>query len=101
MRRLLWFSVGFACACLVAANALPEAALGWVALLCAALTLGLWLLAKRGTPGGAPPARRRLRRIIRVLTLGTAVGLFKSVVSCVLISSSLFAAYKFAGYKVF
>jgi len=33
--------------------------------------------------------------------IGTAVGLFKSVVSCVLISSSLFAAYKFAGYKVF
>ena len=33
--------------------------------------------------------------------IGTAVGLFKSVVSCVLISSSLFVAYKFAGYKVF
>lgn len=33
--------------------------------------------------------------------IGTAVGIFKSVVSCVLISSSLFVAYKFAGYKVF
>ena len=33
--------------------------------------------------------------------IGTAVGLFKSVVSCILISSSLFVAYKFAGYKVF
>ncbi len=33
--------------------------------------------------------------------IGTAVGLFKSVVSCVLISTSLFVAYRFAGYKVF
>lgn len=33
--------------------------------------------------------------------IGTAVGLFKSLVSSVLISSSLFVAYKFAGYKVF
>ena len=33
--------------------------------------------------------------------IGTAVGLFKSVVSTVLISLSLFIAYKFAGYKVF
>ena len=33
--------------------------------------------------------------------IGTAVGLFKSVVSSVLISISLFVAYKFAGYKVF
>ena len=33
--------------------------------------------------------------------IGTAVGLFKSAVSFVLISSSLFIAYKFAGYKVF
>ena len=33
--------------------------------------------------------------------IGTAVGLFKSVVSSILISSSLFIAYKFAGYKVF
>ena len=33
--------------------------------------------------------------------IGTAVGLFKSVVSCILISSSLFIAYRFAGYKVF
>ena len=33
--------------------------------------------------------------------IGTAVGLFKSVVSSVLISLSLFVAYRFAGYKVF
>ncbi len=33
--------------------------------------------------------------------IGTAVGLFKSLVSCVLISSSLVIAYKTAGYKVF
>lgn len=33
--------------------------------------------------------------------IGTAVGLFKSVVSSVLISISLIVAYKFAGYKVF
>ena len=33
--------------------------------------------------------------------IGTAVGLFKSLVSSVLISSSLVIAYKFAGYKVF
>ena len=33
--------------------------------------------------------------------IGTAVGLFKSLVSSVLISTSLFVAYKFAGYKVF
>lgn len=33
--------------------------------------------------------------------IGTAVGLFKSVVSSILISTSLFVAYKFAGYKVF
>ena len=33
--------------------------------------------------------------------IGTAVGLFKSVVSMVLISLSLFAAYKVAEYKVF
>lgn len=33
--------------------------------------------------------------------IGTAVGLFKSVVSSVLISISLVVAYKFAGYKVF
>lgn len=33
--------------------------------------------------------------------IGTAVGLFKSVVSCVLISSSLYVAYKFANYRVF
>ena len=33
--------------------------------------------------------------------IGTAVGLFKSVVSSILISTSLIVAYKFAGYKVF
>ncbi len=33
--------------------------------------------------------------------IGTAVGLFKSLVSSVLISISLFVAYRFAGYKVF
>lgn len=33
--------------------------------------------------------------------IGTAVGLFKSLVSSILISASLFIAYKFAGYKVF
>ena len=33
--------------------------------------------------------------------IGTAVGLFKSVVSSILISVSLVVAYKFAGYKVF
>lgn len=33
--------------------------------------------------------------------IGTAVGLFKSVVSSILISTSLFVAYRFAGYKVF
>ena len=35
------------------------------------------------------------------LSIGTAVGLFKSVVSCVMISTTLWIAYKFAGYKVF
>jgi putative aldouronate transport system permease protein len=34
-------------------------------------------------------------------SIGTAVGLFKSVVSCILISLSLFTAYKVANYKVF
>ncbi|MDR1600295.1 MAG: ABC transporter permease subunit [Oscillospiraceae bacterium] len=33
--------------------------------------------------------------------IGTAVGLFKSVISCVLISSSLYVAYRFANYRVF
>jgi putative aldouronate transport system permease protein len=33
--------------------------------------------------------------------IGTAVGLFKSVVSCTLISLSLYTAYKFANYRVF
>lgn len=33
--------------------------------------------------------------------IGTAVGLFKSVISCVLISLSLYIAYKVADYKVF
>jgi putative aldouronate transport system permease protein len=33
--------------------------------------------------------------------IGTAVGLFKSVISCVLISTSLIVAYKTADYKVF
>ncbi len=33
--------------------------------------------------------------------IGTAVGLFKSVVSCILISLSLFIAYKVANYRVF
>ena len=33
--------------------------------------------------------------------IGTAVGLFKSVVSCSLISLSLYTAYKFANYRVF
>lgn len=33
--------------------------------------------------------------------IGTAVGLFKSVVSCILVSSSLIIAYKFADYRVF
>ena len=33
--------------------------------------------------------------------IGTAVGLFKSVVSSVLISTSLIISYKFAGYRVF
>ena len=33
--------------------------------------------------------------------IGTAVGLFKSVISCVLISLSLYIAYKVANYKVF
>lgn len=34
-------------------------------------------------------------------SIGTAVGLFKSVVSCILISASLIIAYKAADYKVF
>lgn len=34
-------------------------------------------------------------------SIGTAVGLFKSVVSCILVSLSLYIAYKFADYKVF
>jgi putative aldouronate transport system permease protein len=33
--------------------------------------------------------------------IGTAVGLFKSVISCTLISASLYIAYKFANYRVF
>jgi len=33
--------------------------------------------------------------------IGTAVGLFKSVVSCTLISASLYIAYKVANYRVF
>jgi putative aldouronate transport system permease protein len=33
--------------------------------------------------------------------MGTAVGLFKSVVSCTLISLSLYIAYRFANYRVF
>jgi putative aldouronate transport system permease protein len=33
--------------------------------------------------------------------IGTAVGLFKSLVSCTLISLSLYTAYKFANYRVF
>lgn len=33
--------------------------------------------------------------------IGTAVGLFKSVISCALISLSLYIAYKVADYKVF
>jgi putative aldouronate transport system permease protein len=33
--------------------------------------------------------------------IGTAVGLFKSVVSCTLISLSLYVAYKVANYRVF
>ena len=33
--------------------------------------------------------------------IGTAVGLFKSVVSCILVSSSLIIAYYAADYKVF
>lgn len=33
--------------------------------------------------------------------IGTAVGLFKSVISCILISLSLYIAYKVADYKVF
>lgn len=33
--------------------------------------------------------------------IGTAVGLFKSVISCTLISLSLYIAYRFANYRVF
>jgi putative aldouronate transport system permease protein len=33
--------------------------------------------------------------------LSTAVGFFKSLVSLILISSSYYAAYKFANYRVF
>jgi len=33
--------------------------------------------------------------------IGTAVGLFKSVISCTLISLSLWVAYRFANYRVF
>lgn len=33
--------------------------------------------------------------------IGTAVGLFKSVISCTLISLSLYVAYRFANYRVF
>jgi putative aldouronate transport system permease protein len=33
--------------------------------------------------------------------IGTAVGLFKSVISCTLISASLYIAYKAANYRVF
>lgn len=76
MRRLLWFSVGFACACLAAAALLPETALGWTALLWAALTVGLWLYARRSRPVGAARTRRPGFRILRVLALGTAAGLF-------------------------
>lgn len=34
-------------------------------------------------------------------SLGTAVGLFKSVVSCIFVSVSYWAAYKFANYEIF
>ena len=34
-------------------------------------------------------------------SIGAAVGLFKSAISCILVSASLYIAYKFADYRVF
>jgi len=34
-------------------------------------------------------------------SIGAAVGLFKSAISCILVSASLYVAYKFADYRVF
>ena len=41
MRKLMWFAVGFVCACLLAVYLLPEGWLVWVALL-SAISFGIW-----------------------------------------------------------
>lgn len=75
MRKLLWFSIGFACACLLTVYFLPPAALPWAAPAMAGAA-AVWFLPRlRAGVRADGPAWPILLRICRVLALGLAVGL--------------------------
>ena len=53
MRKLMWFAVGFVCACLLAVYALPESWLGWAGIAAALIAAVSWLF-QRGQTTNAP-----------------------------------------------
>ena len=72
MRKLMWFAVGFVCACLLAVYALPEGWLPWAALTgIGVCVIGTLLLRRRERTSNACP----YIRITRFLILGLTVGL--------------------------
>lgn len=82
MRKLMWFAIGFVCACLLAVYLLPEGWLGWILLSAAVLTAAAFVVlrlrrkSKKENPykpraGNAGPRMR----ILRAAALGLAIGL--------------------------
>ena len=82
MRRLMWFSIGFLCACLAAVYLLPEGALPWAALFGGVLLVGALfalLCGRRRAVRGSERGKRSLplRRCFCAF-LGLSVGLLWS-----------------------
>lgn len=79
MRKLMWFAVGFVCACLLAVYLRPEGWLGWAALVGIAVCVIAAPLIRPSVRSGAPSPKgegfTRCRLSVVCCLLGLAVGL--------------------------
>lgn len=76
MRRLMWFSLGFACACLTAIHFLPLRTLPWYGAGAVGLSAAAMLLCRRRTGSGQSRAVQGLR-ILSAVLLGLSLGLIR------------------------
>ena len=82
MRKLMWFAIGFVCACLLAVYLLPEGWLGWILLSAAVLAAAAFVvlrLRRKGKKENPDKPRAGIAgprmRILRAAALGLAIGL--------------------------